>query len=234
MLWWWGRRTVNDECAQILQTSISDVQKMIFLSRELTKLLILPRVARWWRYWIAFLDIKYSSAKRTKRRSARPTFYRMTKATLKVQVGKNILSYIDDIVVASRKKETYISNLAETFTNIREARLKLNLEKCIFRITKGKVLSCCWWPNLARLEKLDHPVSYSRVFGFSDFHNRDMEGAKLDDLKIQCVLRHEKKLKGIKEPRWKKSKPKTKAAKIGPSGFAYRSIRFFLEQIESE
>jgi hypothetical protein len=67
----------------------------------------------------------------------------MTKATLKVQVGRNILSYIDDIVVASRKKETYISNLAETFTNIREARLKLNLEKCIFRITKGKVLSCC-------------------------------------------------------------------------------------------
>jgi hypothetical protein len=87
---------------------------------------------------------------------------------------------------------------------------------------------------LARLEKLDHPVSYSRVFGFGGFHNRDMEGAKLDDLKIQCVLRHEKKLKGIKEPRWKKSKPKTKAAKIGPSGFAYRSIWFFLEQIESE
>jgi hypothetical protein len=43
--------------------------------------------------------------------------------------------------VASKKKETYISDLAETFTNMREARLKLNPEKCIFWITKGKVLN---------------------------------------------------------------------------------------------
>jgi hypothetical protein len=71
--------------------------------------------------------------------NAGPTFCRMTKATLKNQVGRNILSYVDDIVVASRKKETYIPNLAETFANMHEARLKLNLEKCIFRITKGKV-----------------------------------------------------------------------------------------------
>jgi hypothetical protein len=66
----------------------------------------------------------------------------MTKAALNDQVGRNILSYVDDIVVASRKKETYISDLVETFTNMREARLKHNPEKCIFRITKGKVLDC--------------------------------------------------------------------------------------------
>jgi hypothetical protein len=74
--------------------------------------------------------------------NARTTFYKMTKAALTDQVGRNILSYIDDIVVASRKKETYISNLVETFANMREARRKLNPEKCIFGITKGKVLGC--------------------------------------------------------------------------------------------
>jgi hypothetical protein len=66
----------------------------------------------------------------------------MTKATLKEQVNRNILSYVDDIIMASKKKETYISDLVETFANMREARLKLNLEKCIFGITKGKALSC--------------------------------------------------------------------------------------------
>jgi hypothetical protein len=74
--------------------------------------------------------------------NAGPTFYRMMKAALKDQVGKNVLSYIDDIVIASKKRNTYISDLAETFTNMREARLKLNSEKCIFRITRGKVLGC--------------------------------------------------------------------------------------------
>jgi hypothetical protein len=75
-------------------------------------------------------------------RNVGPTFYRMTKAALKDQVDRNVLSYVDDIVVISKTKETYISDLAKTFINMHEARLKLNPEKCIFEITKGKVLSC--------------------------------------------------------------------------------------------
>jgi hypothetical protein len=66
----------------------------------------------------------------------------MMKATLKDQVGRNVLSYVDDIVVASKKKAAYISDLAETFTNMCEARLKLNPEKCAFGVTRGKVLGC--------------------------------------------------------------------------------------------
>jgi hypothetical protein len=74
--------------------------------------------------------------------NASPTFYRMTKAALKDQIGKNVLSYADDIVIASKKRAAYISDLAETFTNMREAGFKLNQEKCIFGITRGKVLGC--------------------------------------------------------------------------------------------
>jgi hypothetical protein len=40
-----------------------------------------------------------------------------------------------------------------------------------------------------------------------------MEGAKLKDLKNQGVLRDEKGIKGVKEPNWKKSKPKAEAKK---------------------
>jgi hypothetical protein len=64
--------------------------------------------------------------------NAGPTFCRMMKAALKDQVGRNIPSYDDDIVVASKKKESYISDLTETFANMREANLKLNPEKCVF------------------------------------------------------------------------------------------------------
>jgi hypothetical protein len=73
-------------------------------------------------------------------RNAGPAFCRMTKATLKDQVGRNVLSYVDDIVVTSKKKASYISDLAETFANMREANLKLNHEKCVFGVTRGKVL----------------------------------------------------------------------------------------------
>jgi hypothetical protein len=53
-----------------------------------------------------------------------------------------MFSYVDDIVVASRKKETLLQNLAKTFANMRRAQLKLNLEKCSFGVSRGKVLGC--------------------------------------------------------------------------------------------
>jgi hypothetical protein len=74
-------------------------------------------------------------------RNAGPMFCRMMKAALKDQVSRNVLSYVNDIIVVS-KKESYISDLSETFDNMRESNLKLNLEKCIFRVTRGKVLGC--------------------------------------------------------------------------------------------
>jgi hypothetical protein len=75
-------------------------------------------------------------------RNAGSTFCRMMKAAMKDQLGRNVLSYVDDIVMVSKKRENYITDLAKTFTNMRKARHKLNPEKCVFGITKGKVLSC--------------------------------------------------------------------------------------------
>jgi hypothetical protein len=75
-------------------------------------------------------------------KNASPTFCRMTKAILRDQMQRNVFEYVDDIVVASRKKATYIEDLAETFTNMRRAQLKLNSEKCVFGVRRGRVLGC--------------------------------------------------------------------------------------------
>jgi hypothetical protein len=68
------------------------------------------------------------------------TFYRLTKKVLENQVGHNNFTYVDDIVVASKSKEDHLANLAETFANMRDARLQLNPEKCVFGVRQGKVL----------------------------------------------------------------------------------------------
>jgi hypothetical protein len=75
-------------------------------------------------------------------------------------------------------------------------------------------------------KKMDHLVSYSRLFDFSSFQNRNRTLAILKDLKIQEVLRHGKWLKSIKRPIWKKSKLEAEVTKTGLSGFGYRSILF--------
>jgi thiaminase len=56
-------------------------------------------------------------------RNAGPTLCRMMNAALKDQVSINVLSYVDDIVIASKKRENYISDLAKSFANMHEARL---------------------------------------------------------------------------------------------------------------
>ena len=35
------------------------------------------------------------------------------------QIGRNVRAYVDDIMVKSRKKETLIDDLKETFDNLR-------------------------------------------------------------------------------------------------------------------
>ena len=40
----------------------------------------------------------------------------------------------------SKREEDHIADLKETFTNLREARLKLNLEKCVSSMSRGKML----------------------------------------------------------------------------------------------
>jgi hypothetical protein len=68
------------------------------------------------------------------------TFSRLTKKILKDQMGHNLFTYVDDIVVASKNKEDHLSDLTQTFANMREARLRLNLEKWIFGVHQGKIL----------------------------------------------------------------------------------------------
>jgi hypothetical protein len=56
------------------------------------------------------------------------------------QLRRNILAYVDDIVFKSVQRRDHITDLAETFANPRAANLRLNPEKCVFGIHKGKVL----------------------------------------------------------------------------------------------
>jgi hypothetical protein len=84
-------------------------------------------------------------------RNASPTFCKMMKAMLKDQVGRNVLSYVDDIVVASKKKASYISDLTKTFANMRKVNLKLNPDKCVFGVTRGKMLSFWSPPKASKL-----------------------------------------------------------------------------------
>ena len=47
---------------------------------------------------------------------------------------------MDDIVVKTKDRATFIRDLEETFANLRKINLKLNPEKCVFGVPSGKLL----------------------------------------------------------------------------------------------
>ena len=52
-------------------------------------------------------------------KSAQATYQCCVQNCLHGQIGRNVHAYVDDIVVKSRKKETLIDDLKETFDNLR-------------------------------------------------------------------------------------------------------------------
>ena len=66
----------------------------------------------------------------------------MSSVVLEHQLRRNVLAYVDDIVVTSSIRGNHVADLAETFASLRKAGLSLNPSKCIFGVHKGKELGC--------------------------------------------------------------------------------------------
>jgi hypothetical protein len=75
-------------------------------------------------------------------KNAGGSFSRMNLKVLHSQIGRNVLTYVGDIIVKTTKQENHIADLQETFANFRRAGLKLNPKKCVFGVKKGKFLGC--------------------------------------------------------------------------------------------
>src|SRR5437762_1947983 len=73
-------------------------------------------------------------------KNAGATYQRAMQRCLHDQLGRNVEAYVDDVVIKSRVREDLISDLSETFTNLRRFRWKLNPEKCVFGVPSGKLL----------------------------------------------------------------------------------------------
>jgi hypothetical protein len=59
---------------------------------------------------------------------------------LENQIGRNVKAYIDDIVVKSKKHGDLLDDLKETFDNLYKYKMMLNLNKCVFCMSSGKLL----------------------------------------------------------------------------------------------
>lgn len=72
--------------------------------------------------------------------SAPATFQRLLDQTLGPELKPHVFVYLDDIIVCNRTFDEHLRTLREIFRRLRDARLKLNPEKCKFCVNRIKYL----------------------------------------------------------------------------------------------
>jgi hypothetical protein len=73
-------------------------------------------------------------------KNALPTFVRAMHKTFGDLIRDLVEVYVDDIVVRVKSRASLLDNLAIVFDRLRLTRTKLNLDKCVFGVTVGKLL----------------------------------------------------------------------------------------------
>jgi hypothetical protein len=73
-------------------------------------------------------------------KNALPTFVRAMHKTFGDLIRDLIELYVDDIIVKIKSRASLLDNLAQVFDRLQSTHTKLNLDKCVFGITVGKLL----------------------------------------------------------------------------------------------
>jgi hypothetical protein len=73
-------------------------------------------------------------------RNAGATYQRCMQHVFRDHIGRTIEAYIDDIVVKTRKPDDLVNDLRTAFDCLRANGVKLNPEKCVFRVPRGMLL----------------------------------------------------------------------------------------------
>ena len=66
------------------------------------------------------------------------TYQRLMNKMFAHQIGRNVQVYVDDMLLKSLRENDHLSNLQESFDTLQAYNMKLNPNKCVFRVTVGK------------------------------------------------------------------------------------------------
>lgn len=72
--------------------------------------------------------------------NARATYQRVVTTIFHDMMHKSMEEYVDDTLVKMMKRSTHLAELGPILDRIEKFKLRLNLKKCAFGVTSGKLL----------------------------------------------------------------------------------------------
>ena len=68
------------------------------------------------------------------------TYQRLMNKMFAQQIRRNVQVYVDNMLLKSRREESHLEDLRETFETLRSYNMKLNPRKCAFGVIAGEFL----------------------------------------------------------------------------------------------
>ena len=68
------------------------------------------------------------------------TFQRAMDIVFRGLIGQSVVVYLDDVTIFSKKREEHVFHLKQNFERCTKSGISLNPKKCVFVVTKGKIL----------------------------------------------------------------------------------------------
>ena len=68
------------------------------------------------------------------------TYQRLMNKMFAQQIRRNVQVYVDNMLLKSRREESHLEDLRETFDTLRSYNMKLNPRKCAFGVIAGEFL----------------------------------------------------------------------------------------------
>ena len=73
-------------------------------------------------------------------KNAGATYQRAATAIFHDMIHKEVEVYVDDMIIKSKDREGHIPALRAFFDRLTKYQMRLNPQKCVFDVTKGKLL----------------------------------------------------------------------------------------------
>ena len=80
-------------------------------------------------------------------KNAGATYQRMATTLFHDMIHKGLEVYVDDMVIMTKTQEEHAEMLEKFFVRVKQYNLRLNPKKCVFGVTKGKLLGFVVGPN---------------------------------------------------------------------------------------
>ncbi|GJY60288.1 hypothetical protein Tco_0460945 [Tanacetum coccineum] len=68
------------------------------------------------------------------------TYKRLVDKVFKIEIGRNMKAYVDDMVIKNMDQTDMMADIRETFERLRKINMKLNQKKCSFGMEEGQFL----------------------------------------------------------------------------------------------